>query len=167
MGDAGSLFLGYMLAALALKLSLTTASPQLKQLAEQAGYASGVTQSLHAVALMAPVFVLGIPLFDTTLVTISRIRRGVPVSRGGRDHLSHRLVGAGMSHREAVMSLYLASCALGGISITLTRASLSEGVTISVILLVVAAAFIFRFEQMYAAQTAPTNAEVTPVSPLP
>jgi UDP-GlcNAc:undecaprenyl-phosphate GlcNAc-1-phosphate transferase len=154
MGDAGSLFLGYMLAALSLKLSLNTASPQLKALADQAGYGSGVTQSLHAVALMAPIFVLAVPLFDTTMVTLSRLRRGVPVSRGGRDHLSHRLVGAGLSHREAVMSLYLASCAMGCISVVMTRANLSEGISICVIMLCIAIAFFIRFERMYASQTA-------------
>jgi UDP-GlcNAc:undecaprenyl-phosphate GlcNAc-1-phosphate transferase len=154
MGDAGSLFLGFMLAALSLKLSLNTASPQLKLLADQAGYGNGVTQSLHAVALLAPIFVLGIPLFDTTLVTVSRLRRGVPVSLGGRDHLSHRLVGAGLSHREAVMSLYLASCALGCISVVLTRANLEEGVSLTAIMLVVAVAFMVRFERMFDQQSA-------------
>ena len=75
MGDAGSLFLGYILAALALKLSLSTTSPALVQLAQRAGYSSGITENLHAIALVAPVLVLGIPIFDTTLVTISRLRR--------------------------------------------------------------------------------------------
>ncbi|MDB5058481.1 MAG: glycosyl transferase family 4, partial [Chloroflexi bacterium] len=148
MGDAGSLFLGYLLAALALKLSLTTASPELQQLAVRAGYSTGVTQNLHAVALLAPIFVLGIPLFDTSLVTISRLRRGVPVSQGGRDHLSHRLVGAGLSHREAVMSLYLASCALGAISIMLTRANLAEGASITVIMLLIGVGFFMYFERL-------------------
>jgi UDP-GlcNAc:undecaprenyl-phosphate/decaprenyl-phosphate GlcNAc-1-phosphate transferase len=153
MGDAGSFFLGYMLAALSLKLSLNTASPQLKALADQAGYGNGVTQSLHAVALLAPIFVLGVPLFDTTMVTLSRLRRGIPVSRAGRDHLSHRLVGAGLSHREAVMSLYLASCALGCISVVMTRANLTEGVFISILMLLVAAAFFVRFERMFESQS--------------
>ena len=152
MGDAGSLFLGYMLAALGLKLSLTTASPQLQALANQAGYATNVTQSIHAVALVAPLFVLGVPIFDTTLAVVSRLRRGVPITRGGRDHVSHRLVGSGMSHREAVMTLYLASCALGGVSIALTRATVQEGTTILGVALVVGVYFFFRFEQMYSQQ---------------
>ncbi|MGH2409957.1 MAG: glycosyltransferase family 4 protein, partial [Chloroflexota bacterium] len=54
MGDAGSLFLGYLLAAVALKLSLTPTTPQLARLAEAAGYSSTVSQSLHAIALLAP-----------------------------------------------------------------------------------------------------------------
>jgi UDP-GlcNAc:undecaprenyl-phosphate GlcNAc-1-phosphate transferase len=152
MGDAGSLFLGYMLAALALKLSLSTTSPALVQLALHAGYSADVTQNLHAIALVAPVLVLGIPIFDTTLVTISRLRRGVPVSQGGRDHVSHRLVGAGLTHREAVMSLYLASCALGGLSIVLTRANLTAGIFVLCVVGVAAVYFFIRFERMYRSQ---------------
>jgi UDP-GlcNAc:undecaprenyl-phosphate/decaprenyl-phosphate GlcNAc-1-phosphate transferase len=153
MGDAGSMFLGYVLAAVALKLSLTPTTPQLVELAQAAGYSAGVTQNLHAVALLAPVFVLGLPIFDTTLVTISRLRRGVPVSQGGRDHVSHRLVGAGLSHREAVMALYLASCGLGGLSLLLTRCNLKEGAAITLVSLAAAIALLIRFEQMFATQT--------------
>jgi UDP-GlcNAc:undecaprenyl-phosphate GlcNAc-1-phosphate transferase len=153
MGDAGSLFLGYLLAAVALKLSLTSTSAQLLVLARAAGYSSGAVQGIHAIALLAPVFVLGVPIFDTSLVTISRLRRGLPPLRGGRDHVSHRLVGAGMTHREAVMTLYLASCALGGLSIVLTRSSITEGIIISGALLLVALALGVRFERMFAAQT--------------
>jgi UDP-GlcNAc:undecaprenyl-phosphate GlcNAc-1-phosphate transferase len=149
MGDAGSLFLGYMLAALALKLTLSPITPALSQVAQQLGYPVGA--GAHAVALLAPVVVLGLPIFDTTLVTISRLRRGVPVSRGGRDHTSHRLVAAGLTHREAVMTLYLASCALGGISIVLTHATISEGLVVLVVLLLVAVALLVRLEQIYAA----------------
>ncbi len=155
MGDAGSLFLGYTLSALALKLSLSTTSPQLVQLALRAGYSSGVTQNLHAIALMAPVVVLGVPIFDTTMVTLSRLRRGVPVSQGGRDHLSHRLVGAGLTHREAVMSLYLATCALGGLSIVLTRVNLDEGIFVLAALMLAAMYFFTHFERMYREQTSP------------
>jgi UDP-GlcNAc:undecaprenyl-phosphate GlcNAc-1-phosphate transferase len=158
MGDAGSLFLGYILSALALKLSLSTTSPELVQLAQRAGYSSGVTQNLHAIALVAPVLVLGIPIFDTSLVTISRLRRGVPVSQGGRDHLSHRLVGSGLTHREAVMSLYLASCALGGLSIVLTRVNLQEGIFVLGGVALVAGYLLMRFENMYRKQvTAPAG----------
>jgi len=153
MGDAGSLFLGYLLAAVALKLSLTPTTPQLARLAEAAGYSSTVSQSLHAIALLAPVYVLGLPIFDTSLVVISRLRRGVPVSQGGSDHVSHRLVGAGLSHREAVLSLYLASCALGGLSLLLTRANLKEGLAVSVVTILIAVALMTRFEQLYAVQS--------------
>jgi UDP-GlcNAc:undecaprenyl-phosphate GlcNAc-1-phosphate transferase len=153
MGDAGSLFLGYLLSALALKLTLAPVTPDLSRLARELGYPAG--SGTHAIALLAPIYVLGLPIFDTTLVSLSRLRRGVPISQGGRDHTSHRLVAAGMTHREAVMTLYLASCALGGVSIILTHATITEGVLIGVLTVAVAAALFVRLEQIYRAHSAP------------
>lgn len=94
MGDAGSLFLGFMLAAVGLKLRFP-GQPD-------------------AVTWMIPVLVLGIPVLDMTLVTISRLRRGVnPWTTAGKDHLSHRLVKLGLNHRQAVLTIY-GLCILSG-----------------------------------------------------
>jgi len=153
MGDAGSLFLGYLLAALALKLTLAPITPQVTRVARELGYPVGT--GTHAVALLAPAFVLGLPIFDTTLVTVSRLRRGVRISQGGKDHTSHRLVAAGLSHRETVMTLYLAGCALGGLSIVLTRASIGEGIVVALLALALGAALIARLERIYHASLAP------------
>jgi UDP-GlcNAc:undecaprenyl-phosphate GlcNAc-1-phosphate transferase len=60
------------------------------------------------------VLVLLIPIFDTTLVTLSRWRSGRRASQGGRDHSSHRLVAIGLSERRAVTLLWLLS-AVGGV----------------------------------------------------
>jgi UDP-GlcNAc:undecaprenyl-phosphate GlcNAc-1-phosphate transferase len=88
MGDCGSLFIGFFLAGSALL------SP-----------AGGRSQSVLPV-LAVPVLILFIPIFDTLLVTILRKLAGRPVSRGGRDHTSHRLVALGLSERRAVGLLY-------------------------------------------------------------
>jgi UDP-GlcNAc:undecaprenyl-phosphate/decaprenyl-phosphate GlcNAc-1-phosphate transferase len=88
MGDSGSMFLGFMLAGTAL-LSGT-----------------GRFRSLTSV-LLTPVLILMIPIFDTCFVTISRKLSGRPISRGGRDHTSHRLVALGVSERRAVVMLYV------------------------------------------------------------
>lgn len=85
MGDAGSLFLGFTLAFAGVRLRLPV--PPLWD-------------------LLIPVLVLGLPILDTTLVTIMRIRAGRPVSLGGKDHCSHRLVALGYSQRQAVLALY-------------------------------------------------------------
>jgi UDP-GlcNAc:undecaprenyl-phosphate/decaprenyl-phosphate GlcNAc-1-phosphate transferase len=87
MGDSGSLVLGYLLAAAAL---LHTAS-------------SAATVSL---AVLAPLAVLALPIFDTALVTTSRRLVGRPISQGGRDHTSHRLAALGLSDRGVVLLLY-------------------------------------------------------------
>ena len=96
MGDAGSLFLGLSLAA----LTLTTGPDE-----------AGRGGLLPVVA--APVLLLLIPIFDTTLVTALRLLSHRRPSQGGRDHTSHRLVAIGLSERRAVMVLWTLA-ALGG-----------------------------------------------------
>ncbi|MDP2935867.1 MAG: MraY family glycosyltransferase [Dehalococcoidia bacterium] len=94
MGDAGSLFLGFVLAAVGIRLRFPG--------------------QLTAISWMIPVFVLGVPLFDTLLVVVSRLRRGLnPLTTPGRDHLSHRLVAIGLSQRRAVVTIYLMCVVLG------------------------------------------------------
>ena len=137
MGDAGSLFLGFMLSVLGLKINnMNNGFP-----------------NLHAVNFFVPIVVLGIPIFDTTLVTISRLRRHVPVSRGGRDHTSHRLVLLGLTVREAVMTVYLAAGALGlaGILLTIARRPVSGGILVALVVAIGAAAG-FKLEQVYRAR---------------
>ena len=97
MGDAGSLFLGVSVAG----LSLVGGFP----------YSRGTIS-----VLLFPVLILLVPIFDTTFVTIARSLAGRPVSRGGRDHTSHRLVALGLSEREAVLALYLIALLAGGVA---------------------------------------------------
>jgi len=112
MGDTGSLFLGFLLAAVGIKLRFP---------------ANSVT-----VTWMIPLLVLGLPIFDTTLVFISRLRRGHnPLTTAGKDHLSHRLARITGSQREAVLICYLISGAIGLAAVFLTQAVLSEAITIA------------------------------------
>ena len=96
MGDSGSLLLGFSFAAVTLSSSHEGA---------------GRTDILSIVA--APLLVLMIPIFDTTLVTVSRVLSGRSAAQGGRDHSSHRLVAIGLSERHAVAVLWLLA-AIGG-----------------------------------------------------
>ena len=108
MGDSGSLFLGFVLAATGIKLRFP--------------------DNVTFVTWMVPVLVMGIPVFDTALVIISRLRRGMnPLTNPGQDHVSHRLVAAGMGRREAVLMLYIGSFVLGLLAIFVTQASIVEG----------------------------------------
>jgi UDP-GlcNAc:undecaprenyl-phosphate GlcNAc-1-phosphate transferase len=102
MGDSGSLLLGFSFAAVALS---------------SGRQAPGRSDILSIVA--APVLVLLIPIFDTTLVTLSRWRSGRRASEGGRDHSSHRLVAIGLSERRAVMLLWLLAAVGGSLGVTL------------------------------------------------
>jgi UDP-GlcNAc:undecaprenyl-phosphate GlcNAc-1-phosphate transferase len=107
MGDSGSLLIGMSLAGLTLTLNPTTIG--------------GGQNVLSVVAV--PVMVLLIPIFDTTLVTISRMLSGRPTSMGGRDHSSHRLVAIGLSERSAVMLLWGLAAAGGGIGIVFRQSA--------------------------------------------
>jgi UDP-GlcNAc:undecaprenyl-phosphate/decaprenyl-phosphate GlcNAc-1-phosphate transferase len=98
MGDSGSQLIGFTLAALGLASSYTVATSTVA-------------------TLVLPVLVLAVPILDTTLVTIVRLLDGRPISQGGRDHSSHRLVSLGVSESGAVFLLALISVALGATSL--------------------------------------------------
>jgi UDP-GlcNAc:undecaprenyl-phosphate GlcNAc-1-phosphate transferase len=100
MGDAGSLFLGFVLAVLLLKLR-----------------ANAPTRVPVAVILAVP----GLALFDTALVTVTRLARGVSPFQGGQDHTSHRLVRLGLSVPVAVGVLYAVDLALGGAAVGMSQ----------------------------------------------
>jgi UDP-GlcNAc:undecaprenyl-phosphate GlcNAc-1-phosphate transferase len=124
MGDSGSLLLGFSFAA----LTLTSA--------HQAAHRSNL---LSVVA--APVFVLLIPIFDTTLVTVLRKLSGRAASSGGRDHSSHRLVAIGLSEKAAVMVLWLLAAIGGAVALAInvisqSWAALASGVFVVAIMLI-------------------------------
>jgi UDP-GlcNAc:undecaprenyl-phosphate/decaprenyl-phosphate GlcNAc-1-phosphate transferase len=107
MGDAGALFLGFLLAVLALQLRFPN--------------------NINYVTWMAPVFIMGLPIFDTSLVVVSRLRRRVnPFTTAGKDHISHRLVDLGFTQREAVLILYLVTGAAGMAAIFISKADIVE-----------------------------------------
>lgn len=129
MGDTGALFLGFMLAAVGIKLRFPA--------------------NVDIVTWMVPVMTLALPIFDTTLVVISRLRRGLnPLTTPGKDHLSHRLVMLGFTQREAVMALYLVGGALGVIAIFLTQATVVEGYVVGTVVTLAALYALWKLEQI-------------------
>ena len=107
MGDSGSLFLGFTLAAIGIKMRFP--------------------ENVSFVTWMIPLLVLGVPIFDTSLVIISRLRRGLnPLTTPGRDHSSHRLTYAGLTRREAVLVLYIAAFSLGLVALFITEATVLQ-----------------------------------------
>jgi UDP-GlcNAc:undecaprenyl-phosphate GlcNAc-1-phosphate transferase len=128
MGDTGSLFLGFMLAAAGIKLRFPNND--------------------DAITWMVPVLVLGVPIFDTTLVVFSRIRRGLHPATPGKDHTSHRLVRMGFTQREAVMLLYLAGGMLGMVAVFVTQADLIEAYLFGASVFLAALWGIWRMERV-------------------
>jgi UDP-GlcNAc:undecaprenyl-phosphate GlcNAc-1-phosphate transferase len=94
MGDAGALFLGIIISVATIRLN------------------PGITPTWQSLAI--PVMLLAVPLLDTSVAIFSRLARGLSPLTGGKDHLSHRLVRAGLSRRVAAVCLWSASgvCAL-------------------------------------------------------
>src|SRR5437588_10864223 len=103
MGDSGSMFIGFFLAASAL-----------------INVAGGRSRSFVPV-LAVPILVLFIPIFDTTFVTILRKLSGRAASQGGRDHTSHRLVALGLSEKRAVLMLYGLAAVSGLLAVTVRQ----------------------------------------------
>jgi len=102
MGDGGAMLLGFLVATLALKLRVTTLSP-------------------HAAWLM-PILLLAVPIFDTALVSVSRLRRGlIPFTSPGKDHTGHRLANSGLGTRMSVLAMYAMGVGGGLLAIVSTR----------------------------------------------
>lgn len=93
LGDSGAQFLGFMLATLAMAYN----PPGLPQPS----------------SWFVPILLLGVPIFDTTFVVISRLRRGLPVFKAGQDHVYHRLTQLGMSPTQAVTTMHVAALLIG------------------------------------------------------
>ncbi|MDP9067837.1 MAG: undecaprenyl/decaprenyl-phosphate alpha-N-acetylglucosaminyl 1-phosphate transferase [Actinomycetota bacterium] len=102
MGDAGSLFLGFLLAIIGIELRF---------------------ENLVRVTFLIPVIVLGLPILDTTLVTLSRARHGRKLFLGHRDHVSHRLVQVGLPVKTTVRLLYWTGLCLGWLGLVISRAT--------------------------------------------
>jgi UDP-GlcNAc:undecaprenyl-phosphate/decaprenyl-phosphate GlcNAc-1-phosphate transferase len=117
MGDAGSLFLGFVMA------SLTMVGE-----GDSVGYSAGKLLSVIAI----PILILFIPILDTGFVSFMRKLFRRPISQGGRDHSSHRLVAIGFSERKAVLVLYGFAVASGLIALAIN--ALSIGTTLVLIL---------------------------------
>ena len=99
MGDAGSLFLGFMLSALALNESYS---------------------KVNVLAVLSPILILAVPIFDTTLVSVIRISKGMLPIYGSNDHVAQRLVMLGLTRPQAVGVLVGATALLSGIAILST-----------------------------------------------
>ena len=132
MGDSGSQVLGFALASFALASSWTVA---------------GTTVA----TVLLPLLILAIPILDTTLVTLVRLGQRRPVSQGGRDHTSHRLVYYGLSEANAVLLLALVAAAIGATALAYNVLDSSRltafGVLLTFVLLVQFGSFLSDLEE--------------------
>ena len=115
MGDTGSMFLGFMLAGISV---------------------TGAVKSVAAIALIVPIFALGLPILDTAFAIVRRVRGGVPIFKPDKGHLHHRLLNAGFTQRQAVLLMYIVSALFGLSAIALT--AVSSQIAVLILLFVVA-----------------------------
>jgi UDP-GlcNAc:undecaprenyl-phosphate GlcNAc-1-phosphate transferase len=102
MGDAGALFLGILIATLTLRFDPNPIN--------------------LSASFALPILLLAVPILDTSVAVISRLRRRISPFQGGQDHLSHRLMRAGLSKRQAVLSLWLISAFYCFIAVAISKA---------------------------------------------
>ncbi len=96
MGDSGAMFLGFVLAGVAVE---------------------GTLKSAATLALAVPVLTLGLPIFDTAFAIVRRLVNGRSISEADRSHLHHRLLERGLNQKQACLVLYCISACLGGSAI--------------------------------------------------
>jgi UDP-GlcNAc:undecaprenyl-phosphate GlcNAc-1-phosphate transferase len=116
MGDTGSMFLGFVLA---------TSATQTNQ------------KSSTAVAVLIPAIALGLPIMDTLLAMGRRAWRGRPMFQADKEHIHHRLLAIGMSHRQAVLVLYGTCVLLGAVALVMTYANSTQATLLLLALLAV------------------------------
>ena len=92
LGDSGSQALGFLIAAIAMEYAPVGLNP----------FSSW----------FVPILLVGIPIFDTTLVVYSRMRRGFPIYKANLDHTYHRLISLGLDERRAVLSIHMTAILL-------------------------------------------------------
>lgn len=119
MGDAGALFLGFLLAVVGIQLRF-----------------DGPTE----VTFLVPILVMGVALFDTTLVIVNRLHHGRNPMAGGRDHTSHRLVFVGLPVPAAVVVIYMAAVSCGWLALVVANIGRDEAYLLSGWVLAVALA---------------------------
>ena len=132
MGDSGSMFLGFVLATTAMQTNQKAST---------------------AVAVMIPCIALGLPIMDTLLAIGRRAIRGRPLFQADKEHIHHKLMDRGLTHRQAVLVLYGFCTVLGAAALVLTYANSSQSALLLVVLAVVAFVFLrtlgyVRFDQM-------------------
>jgi len=121
MGDTGSMFLGFVLAASAIQTN---------------------QKSTTAVAVLIPAIALGLPIMDTLLAIARRALRGRPLFQADKEHIHHRLMAAGLSHRQTVLVLYGLCVLLGAAALVLTFANGGQSTLLLIVLAVVAFVFL-------------------------
>lgn len=120
VGNTGAQFLGFILAAISLQ---------------------GAIKSATAVAVAVPILALGLPIYDTLFAMIRRKLNRMPIYKGDRGHMHHKLLDIGLSQKQAVLTMYLVSSVLGLTSILAMKVSAVKSFALLVVVCSIVIAF--------------------------
>lgn len=112
MGDTGALFLGFNLSTLAI---------------------IGLTKSTTVISVFLPIIILGIPIFDTLFAIFRRFVNGKPIFSPDKEHLHHRLLALGLTHRLTVLTIYGISLLLGVSAVVMSLVTTAQGMLLMVV----------------------------------
>ncbi|CCQ94703.1 putative undecaprenyl-phosphate N-acetylglucosaminyl 1-phosphate transferase [[Clostridium] ultunense Esp] len=115
MGDTGALFLGFIMAALSIE---------------------GVMKSVATIAVVVPIIILGVPIFDTTFAIFRRLLNGKSIAEADKGHLHHRLLKMGYSQKKTVLILYSISAIFGLCAILIAKINSKRAVFIAIVIFV-------------------------------
>lgn len=123
MGDTGALFLGFMLAAISIE---------------------GVMKSVATIAIIVPILILGVPIFDTTFAIFRRFLSGKSIMAADKGHLHHRLLNKGFSQKKTVLILYGISAIFGIFAVLVAKANSKQALYLSIVLLIITVLFAIK-----------------------
>lgn len=106
MGDAGALFLGILVGVLTIRLKPQT--------------------DTHLGSYVTPILILAVPIMDTSVAVISRLKRNLSPFQGGKDHLSHRLIRSGIDRKIAAITLWFISAVFVSLALAINFVNYSE-----------------------------------------
>lgn len=109
LGDSGSMFLGFNLAALSIL---------------------GMTKSAAMVSVFIPIVILGIPISDTFIAVVRRYINGQSIFKADKGHLHHQLLALGMSQKQAVLTIYVICIFFGAVAFVLTKISTTQALIV-------------------------------------
>ncbi|MDF2503802.1 MULTISPECIES: MraY family glycosyltransferase [Clostridium] len=124
MGDTGAQLLGFLLAAIAMK---------------------GAIKSASALVLAVPILALGLPIYDTIFAIIRRKVNGKPIAEADRGHLHHRLLDMGLTQKQVVIIMYLISAVLGLISVIVLQLTNKRAYMVLAIVIIAIAFLAWKF----------------------
>ncbi len=121
MGDSGSLYLGFMIAAISVL---------------------GSTKGATLIVTIVPFLALGLPIFDTAFAIIRRWMNGTPIMEADKGHVHHRIMNTGIGQRRTVLIMYCISAVMGMVAIMVVKREFLEAVVLTAVAAVLLCVFV-------------------------